>query len=181
MKNAPHSSIVICVYQALPRTLDIEIAYTDPFESRITWSRCRDLTQLPPIKRLFSLYGAEFKYHIIELEKFRASNIAVFSGSSQVVSSSKHPPPDKRSVHSPTDVEGGFRLWLCIPHDLGRRSRCEQWPDHPSDIEDATIPFVPTHVRACMQSTGRLTSFISYSEAWLELQLPSQCLKEALE
>ena len=56
---------------------------------------------LPPIKKLFSLYGVEVKHHIIELGKVYASDIAVFSETAGIKPSSQlaqNPSPGKRST-----------------------------------------------------------------------------------
>ncbi len=57
---------------------------------------------LPPIKRLFSLCGANVKHHIIELGKVYASDIAVFSETAGIKPSSQlthSPPPGRRTTH----------------------------------------------------------------------------------
>ena len=56
---------------------------------------------LPPIKQLFSLYGVEVKYHIIEFGKVYAPDIAVSSEIAGIKSSSQllNAPSGKRSTH----------------------------------------------------------------------------------
>jgi len=57
---------------------------------------------LPPVKRLFSLYGVEVRHHIIELGKVYASDIALFPETAGIKPSgqlSQGLPPDKKSTH----------------------------------------------------------------------------------